>query len=245
MTTEMFRKARQNRVFQDVVKQIEDVILDGKLMTGEKLPSERELGELLGTSRGTLREALRIVEQKGLIEIKLGVNGGAVVKETSSEQMSETLALLIRTQSVSLEHLAEFRQGVEGSVASLAAERITTEEIKELRTLLQKARQYYEQGTSQWKPFVKVDEQIHMALARISHNPIYGFIIETIHDNIQRYYDKYLSGGAEELEENYRDLQQIVDAVCGRKVTEAGDLAREHVRKFSLYMDRKARQKTG
>ena len=123
MATQLFRKAKQNRIFQDVVEQIQDVILDGKIKPGERLPSERELGEMLGTSRGTLREALRILEQKGLIEIRLGVNGGAIVKETNWEQMSETLALLIRSQSVALEHLAEFREGVEGIIASLAAER--------------------------------------------------------------------------------------------------------------------------
>lgn len=240
--TDMFRKAKQSRIFQDIVEQIENVILDGKMMPGQKLPSERELGEMLGTSRGTLREALRILEQKGLIEIKLGVNGGAVVKEASSEQMSETLALLIRSQSVSLEHLAEFREGVEGTVASLAAERVTKTDIKTLAKLKKDAQKYYEKGLSQWDNFVRVDERIHMALARISGNPIYRFIVETIHVNIQRYYDKFLTAGDNELEENYRDLSLIIDAVCNKQVTEAGFLAREHVRKFSRYMDKKSKQ---
>jgi len=237
----IFRKAKQNRIFQDVVEQIQDAILGGKLRSGEKLPSERELGEMLGTSRGTLREALRILEQKGLVEIKLGVNGGAVVKEATSEQLSETLALLIRSQSVSLAHLAEFREGVEGIVASLAAERATDVDIKELKKLLREAQKYKEKGLSQWGQFVKVDEQLHMALARISRNPIYRFIIETIHDNIHRYYDKFLSVGENELEENYQDLRQLVEAVCDKQVTEAGNLAKEHVRKFKRYMDRKAK----
>ncbi len=239
---QMFRKAKQSRIFQDIVEQIEDVILDGKMMPGQKLPSERELGEMLGTSRGTLREALRILEQKGLIEIKLGVNGGAIVKEASSEQMSETLALLIRSQSVSLTHLTEFREGVEGTVTSLAAERATEGDKKELKKLKKEAQKYYEKGLPHWDNFVRVDEQIHMALARISCNPIYRFIMETIHENIQRYYEKFLPAGDTELEENYRDLQQIIDAVCNKQVVEAGSLAREHVRKFNRYMDQKSKQ---
>ncbi len=60
-----FRKAKQSRIFQDVVNQIQEAILDGHLNAGDKLPSERELGEMLGTSRGTLREALRVLEPKG------------------------------------------------------------------------------------------------------------------------------------------------------------------------------------
>jgi DNA-binding FadR family transcriptional regulator len=70
----MFKRAKQNRVFQDVVDQIQDAILSGKLPPGSKLPAERDLKEMFNTSRGTLREALRVLEQKGLIEIKLGVS---------------------------------------------------------------------------------------------------------------------------------------------------------------------------
>ncbi len=72
----MFQKAKQNRIFQDVVDQIQEAILQGRLKAGNKLPSERELQEIFQTSRGTLREALRVLEQKGLITIKTGVSGG-------------------------------------------------------------------------------------------------------------------------------------------------------------------------
>ena len=73
----MFQAAKQTKVFQNVVTQIEEAILDGRLKTGDTLPSERQLKELFSISRGTLREALRVLEQKGLIEIKPGVGGGS------------------------------------------------------------------------------------------------------------------------------------------------------------------------
>ncbi|MBW2297456.1 MAG: FadR family transcriptional regulator, partial [Deltaproteobacteria bacterium] len=114
----MFHAASQNRIFQDIVDQIQEAILEGRLQTGDILPSERDLKEMFNTSRGTLREALRVLEQKGLIEIKLGVGGGSVVKEVSVDKISESLALLIRTQRVSLNHLAEFREAVEGIIAA-------------------------------------------------------------------------------------------------------------------------------
>ena len=87
----MFKKAKQNRVFQDVVEQIQDAIIKGKLKPGARLPAERELKDLFNTSRGTLREALRVLEQKGLIEIKLGVSGGAIVKRIDAEPIVESL----------------------------------------------------------------------------------------------------------------------------------------------------------
>ena len=71
---QLFRKAKQSRIYQDVVEQIQTAILDGEIEAGAKLPSERDLCDLFQTSRGTLREALRILEQKSLIEIRLGVS---------------------------------------------------------------------------------------------------------------------------------------------------------------------------
>jgi len=225
-----------------VVLQIQDAILEGRLKEGEKLPPERELGEMMGTSRGTLREALRILEQTGLIAIRLGVNGGAVVKRTTSDHMSESLALLIRSQAVSLDALSEFREGVEGIVTGLAARRVTDSDIKVLLGLKEQATAHYRRGIEAWDDFVAVDERVHMTLARISGNPLYRFILETVHDNIDRYYDKYLAVSERELEQNQRDLCGIIDAVIARRPEEAAELARNHVTRFKSYMDRRKRQ---
>lgn len=238
----VFRKARQNRIFQDVVDQIQAAILDGRIKPGEKLPAERELGEMMGTSRGTLREALRVLEQKGLIEIRLGVGGGAIAKGPGGEQMTESLDMLIRSQKVSLNHLAEFREGVEGTVAGLAAQRARPEDIKLLRELLQDARRCWQAGVEKWSDFVRVDEKMPMALARIARNPIYALILKTVHDNIHIYYDRFLPCGNDELNENYHDLDQLVEAVASSRVERASELARNHVRRFNHYMEKKKRE---
>ena len=95
--SQLFRAAKQNRIFQDVVEQIQEAIIEGHLQVGDRLPAERELKEMLQTSRSTLREALRVLEQKGLIEIKLGMGGGAVVKAVTPDLMVDSLDLLIRS----------------------------------------------------------------------------------------------------------------------------------------------------
>jgi len=232
----MFRKATQSRVFQDVVYQIQEAILDGTLKAGERLPSERDMVEMFKTSRGTLREALRVLEQKGLIEIKLGVAGGALVKGVNSEQMSESLALLLRAQKVSLDHLAEFREGVEGHVTALAAERASETEVQQLKELLQEAHQYCKLGMSHRNDFIRVDEKLHMALARISGNVVYIFVLQTVHENIHRYYDRYLAMSDEEIRENYQDLSDIVGAVEEGRPADARAIAEGHVRRFNHYM---------
>lgn len=232
----MFREASQNRIFQDVVNQIQDAILDGKIKTGDILPSERELKEMFNTSRGTLREALRVLEARGLIEIRLGVHGGAKVKDVTTVQAAETLALLIKSQKVSLDHLSEFREGMEGNVASLAARRATEIDIRGLEKYLEEARGYIEEESIDRDAFIEVDKNFHMKLAEISHNPVYIFVFHSIHENIHRYYDRFLSMEYDRLKENYQDLCSIKNAVEGKRADEARVLAQSHVIRFHRYM---------
>ena len=233
----MFRTARQNRIFQDVVDQIQEAILGGVLKPGDMLPPERELKETFAISRGTLREALRVLEQKGLIEIRLGVNGGAVVKaDDTTHQFSDRLDLLIRFQKISLTHLAEFREDVEGNVAAVAAERADKTDISNLEALLQAAGKHVAKGAAGWDDFLVVDRQIHQELARITGNPIYFFINRMVHDNIQRYYDDFLPPDEGRIKENYEDLCNIVDLVKRKKADDVRRLAQKHVRRFNNYM---------
>lgn len=232
----MFEKARKNRIYQDVVDQVEEAILNGKLNVGDTLPPERDLMEKFETSRGTLREALRVLEQKGLIEIRLGTNGGAVIKGLTTEKISENLALLIRFQQVSLEHLAEFREGVEGNVVALAARRATPSDIQQLRLLLEEARLYKENGISQQDAFIRVDEHLHQTLARISRNPMYTSILQTLHENIHPYFESFLPREPHVIEENFSDLCDIVQAVENGDAKRARQLAQRHVRRFNQYM---------
>lgn len=238
----LFRKAKQNRIFQDIVDQIQTAILEGKFAAGDKLAPERELVDMFQTSRGTLREALRILEQKGLIEIRLGITGGAYVKDANADLMAENLAMLIRSHNVSLEHLAEFREGVEGTVAGLAASRSTAADGHKLSLLLREAALLCEQGTSFWNDFVQVDDKIHTEIARIAGNPLYTFVLQSVHKNIHRYCNKFLEVGATEMEENYKDLAQIVAAVISKNPATASRKTVQHVRRFSSYMEKKKRR---
>ena len=231
-----FRAARQNRIFQDVVDQIQEAILRGDFQPGDMLPPERELKESFQTSRGTLREALRVLEQKGLIEIRLGVSGGAVVKAGMTEPLSESLGLLLRYRKISLAHLTEFREDVEGLVTAKAAERASADDIEKLEKLLFRASEMVAAGIGRWREFLDADKQFHQSLSRITGNPIYIFIHDMIHDNIQPYYDVFLPPDEKMLRQNYQDLCEILESVKHRQVSAAGEQARKHVHRFNEYM---------
>ena len=231
-----FKKLKQNRIFHGVVEQIQDAILDGSLKPGDQLPSELKLKDMFETSRGTVREALRTLEQKGLIEIKTGVGGGPVVKGVNTQKIAEDLDLLIQYQKVTYEHLAEFREGVEGIVAGLAAERATLPDIARLKDLLALAREYLQQDPPDAEAFARVDMQVHISLAEIAGNPVYLANLQVVHERILGASDRFSLRQKRTLEENYRDLCDIVDAVEKGESTKARSLSQYHVRRFDRFM---------
>ncbi len=231
----MFRKTQHNRVFEDLVDQIQDAILNGSLKPGDRLPSQRELVNMFQTSRASIREALRVLEQKGLIEVKLGVSGGAIIKTADTEPVTEVLTLLLQQKQVSLKHLAEFRESIEGDVAALAAARATAPDIERLESLLAQAHSCLRKDMTPYD-FIREDIRLHIALAEITENPVFVAVIKMIHETILGFYDRYTFRRRDVLEENYRDLCALVAAVKAGKPDVARKLALEHVQHFNRYM---------
>ena len=182
------------------------------------------------------------MSHKGLIENRLGLGGGSVVKSIDTDQVRESIGLLIRSQYISVGHLAEFREDVEGIVAAHAAVRHTADDIKILRQLLAQAHECVDQGSSQRNVFLNLDKQIHMNMAVITGNPIYISVLHSIHDNIHCYYDRFLAMENHELRENYQDLCGIIQAVENGQADLARKLVRNHVMRFSRYIELRAEE---
>jgi len=233
----MFQKVKKKRVYHEVAEQIEEAIVSGLIKPGEKLPAERQLVGKFDISRRTLREALRILEQKGLIEIKVGSQGGAFVKDLTTAQISESLALLIRSKKISLRELAEFRLDVESLVARRAAQHATREDVDSLNDLLVEGESILAADRFNWKAFMEIDQRLHMTLARAARNSIHEFVLKTIHDNINRYYESYLPKDKEVLEQSYLEMRPLVKAVEEGDAKKAFFFAQEHVKRGDRFME--------
>ncbi|MEA3434905.1 MAG: FCD domain-containing protein [Thermodesulfobacteriota bacterium] len=225
--------------YQNVVDQIQSAICEGSLKDGDKLPSEMKLTKMFDTSRGTIREALRVLEQKGLISVKTGVKGGPIVKEANTRPMSESIALLIRHQKVSLHHLAQFRKILEGHIAAQTALMAGKNEINQLKAILKEAKMHIKTKPSGWEEFHKMDATFHMILAKTAKNPLIEANLQSIHDNIQIYFKQYLPFSDALLMDNYEDLCKIVEAVENKNSQAARQLAETHVTKFNDLMEEK------
>ena len=233
----MFLKAQSSRVFENVIQQIEDAILSGDYAPGDRLPSEKQLISMLDVSRGTLRESLRALEQKGLIDIRPGAKGGIFVRELNSDQMIQSLGLFLKSQKITLNQLAQFREDLEGVTAARASECCDQKQQKELNSLIDSALALNKQGTSHWSQFMQADQAIHMAIAKIAGNPLHYFFLETVHSffhapNVRA----YLPRTGEVMDLTMDSLGRIVTAVKSANPSSAQDLAREHVRIFLKFM---------
>jgi len=233
----MFTKVRQVRAFESIIQQVEAAILQGNLTAGDRLPSERELQGLLDVSRNTLRESLRVLEQKGLIEIRQGNRGGIFVKEINADSMTESLGLFVQSQRITMEQISEFRQDLEGLATRRAALRADSQTMSEVDRLLEKAEGLARKGSSQWEAFMQADKEIHLALARLAGNPLHHFFLETVHSNFHRYHiNAYLPRDEKTIHITLRELRAIVKAVSRGDAERAESLAREHVRRATESM---------
>lgn len=120
------------RTSEMIVDQIREVLRQGKLKTGDRLPNERELCETFGVSRVTVREALRVLEASGLVEIRVGGRGGAFVSEPSAERVSAELADLIQLSQLTAVDVTEARMVIELGLVPLAVARATDDDIADL-----------------------------------------------------------------------------------------------------------------
>jgi DNA-binding FadR family transcriptional regulator len=181
MNTEyLFIPARIGRAGEDVALQIEAAIMDEKILPGEGLPSERELQMQFQTGRGVIREAMRALKQKGLIEIRKGAKGGAYVKQLEVSSVSESLALFLKQQHIRLEHIAEFRESLDRTITSLAIARADNTEKQQLVREAEKLLQCLDQPDPDMEVMGEIDRELNIRLARMTRNPIFEWIMQAL-----------------------------------------------------------------
>ncbi|MBS1870044.1 MAG: FadR family transcriptional regulator [Actinobacteria bacterium] len=166
--------------YELVVEQVRRAIQLGRFGPGERLPPERELSQQLGVSRTTVREAMRVLQGEGLIEIKRGRAGGAVVLGATLSPRDARRQL--RARLAELEAVIDFRLVVEPAAARRAAERRTKRDIADLRALVeQMSALVAHAGDEDAAPpsrFFALDTRFHQRIAEAARNPLLAAAVE-------------------------------------------------------------------
>jgi DNA-binding FadR family transcriptional regulator len=177
---DFFTPAQVGRASEDVALQIEAAIIEGKIAPGENLPSERELQGLFQTGRGVIREALRALKQKGLIEVRKGAKGGAFVKQMEVANASESLALFLKQNHIPPGQVIEFRESLDRTITTLAIARGTEAEKKSLLRKALKLEELLRQPTQDPARISELDRELNIDLAMMTRNPIFEWIMRAI-----------------------------------------------------------------
>ena len=174
----MFSSVRTPRVYEHIVEQIEHAIFAGRLGCGDRLPPERELVRQFRASRVAVREALRTLEHRGLVEVRHGSSGGHFVRAGDTGLLRRDFGTLLRLARVSVGQLTESRLLIEPAIVRLAAERATDEDVKILRVALEERADLVRVGRH---PRV-VDIAFHCLVADVAKNPVHAVMVDALMD---------------------------------------------------------------
>jgi GntR family transcriptional repressor for pyruvate dehydrogenase complex len=220
------RPVKPVRLFEQVAEQLQSLIVEGQLQPGDRLPSESELGAAHGVSRSVVREALRALESKGLIQVRSGAGASVASRPFSFSAPGEAIEWLLNRRD-SLMQLLQLRESVEGLTASLAASSRSDDLLEELRQVVQQ-QQELSGSLSNLDSQVELDVRFHTLIADASGNDIAEEIVSRI---VPAFCDSnrvvlYLQANMEQtLEEHHH----IIDALASGEPAKAEAAMRAHI----------------
>lgn len=219
-----FETVKNNRISHNIVEQIRGAILDGEIKIGDQLPPEKDFAKHFGVSKSSLREAYRILEAYGLLEIRQGMSGGAFVKEVDLRTVKETLVNYFFFQNPGLKEYTQIRRFIEPQVVRICAEKATPEDIQYLEDNI-KAMEKEPEGENFMSD---LDSAFHKKLVDITGNKIISLVVESVQTaliNIKRivHTDKHF------LRMVCNDHAKIVTAIRKRDPEMASQAMIDHI----------------
>lgn len=232
-----FTPIKPKKVSTQIAEQIRSSILAGEFNPGEKLPPERELADMFGVSRPSVREALNILTSSGMVETYQG--GGTVVRSLVESSSAMPLTELIRIDGDRALDVIEVRKGMESWTAWYAASRALPEDIRRLKVVVDGMARNLEE----LKHSEDLDANFHMLVARATHNVVWSHIMQSIFEAMQEFQRDvwravYLTEADQRL--LYSHHLKVYEMIRDRNADGARDAMLEHLdfaqRRCSAYV---------
>jgi GntR family transcriptional repressor for pyruvate dehydrogenase complex len=202
------RIPREPRLSEKVANFMLESITSGQLEQGERLPSERELGERFGVSRTVIREAVQALVAKGVVQVRSG--SGLWVATIDAGTVRESMTIFLRSNPLNYEKVNEVRAVLEVEVAGLAAERATDDDVERLRASLRRM----ESVIADVEAASFEDVAFHRLIATSTHNALYGVMLDSIGDVLLDIRRTTLASGVSKTEvlESHRRILERIEA---------------------------------
>lgn len=224
MGEKMIKPINKNKLFQDITEQIINLVKSGTWKSGDKIPGEIELAENFNVSRNILRESLKSLELSGILEAKAG-KGTFLTKDALTNIRKMELFNTLKSSN-GIKELMEVRLIIEPSLAKLAVENATDEEIKKIeKYCIEKDSYTLNEGV-----------KFHMSIVKLSKNRILYTLLSSIIDEIEAqrfmYIENYTKTGA--LDKSLEEHREIYSALKNRDGEAIYSLLYEHISKEIL-----------
>ncbi|HVI96845.1 MAG TPA: FadR/GntR family transcriptional regulator [Anaeromyxobacter sp.] len=229
-----FTAVRKTRVFEDVARQIQRLIVDGVLKPGELLPPERQLAEQFGVSRTSVRDAIRTLELSGLVVARHGE--GNVVADVSVETLVAPIATLLLRKRRLVAELLDVRRMLEPALAARAAMHATAGEIARLEEILRRQREKTARGEST----VEEDSQFHYAIALAARNSVVRTLLDVLMDLLRETRSRSLQVPGR-LERSLAGHRRVLDAIRRHDAAAAERAVRQHLDEIESIVMRRLR----
>jgi GntR family transcriptional regulator, transcriptional repressor for pyruvate dehydrogenase complex len=205
-----------------IVADIKRALFNGEIKAGSFLGSEKDLVQKYGVGRHSVRDALRSLFALGMVDIKRGARGGAVVAEPNMDRFAEALAIQFKLADVGSAQALQAQSAIEGMAAELAATQRTADDLTRLGDLLKDAETLFDDPVA----FSRNGLDFHMAVARASHNDVLEALLSTLRFVIWQREPRALPRVAVKVHGIHTELFNLIE---GGKASEAGDLMRRHI----------------
>jgi GntR family transcriptional repressor for pyruvate dehydrogenase complex len=225
-----FQKVKGTKIYEVVISQLKAKILSGELGPGDFLPPEKALAEIMGVSRASVREALKVLEFMGLIESKPG--GGTNISYLHADLLIEKLnSISASTHATLLLDLLELREVLEPKIVELAIDRASDAELLNIEAMMKNCNREDETITSQ------TDAMFHIAIARASHNVFFIRLMETALAMLEETRTRTLSLSRSQviIAQEHND---IVEPLKKRDKRGAVKAVKNHLRRIRSVVDR-------
>jgi len=219
-----FMPLKGKKISEQVSDQVRQLIFSAVLKPGDKLASEKELASQFQIGRSTVREALRTLEQAGLIYIKQGSDGGTFIKSIDPTVISRSFSDMIRLGNIGLLHLTEARLEIEKTVLEFAGKRIIDDDLELLRKNLEDSEKLVCKKLRAGDSYLN----FHLLLAKSSRNPVFEIVLQPLMDIVSSYLRRVEPGE----EYSYRVLnshKEIYNAIAVRDIRAAKEKMETHL----------------
>ena len=238
----MFKKIKQNRMSEDIVNQVLEAISRGDLGPEDKLPSEKELGDIFGVSRVTIREAIRSLEQFGVIVVRQGSRGGAYVKKMDQDAVVDQIGNVLKMANVTFPHLAMARAALEREIlVELIPPKIAPEDCDRLARNIDLAEAHFRNRDSTER--LHTNFGFHTTLAQITENPVVILMHKVIVDLSSHFFEN-VEATTPMVERTFAQHREIVELLQKGQFQEAGEVCFHHIADVSKTIVEKSKKQS-